>query len=75
MLWGMSENLLPRIPGQYIARALHTLPHAETAADEVMEAAIDVPGIGTVRIASKTRAVIPQRHYLARREMGLLILR
>ena len=75
MMWGMSENLLPRILGQYIARAPHTLQHAETAADEVMEAAIDEPGIGIVRIASKRRAVIPQRHYLARRGIGLLILR
>jgi hypothetical protein len=49
----MSEDLLPRIPGQYIAHALQTLPRAETAADTLMEATVEVPGVGTVRITAK----------------------
>jgi hypothetical protein len=53
MLAAMSDNLLARIPGQYAARALQTLPRAETAADELMEATIDVPGVGRVRITAK----------------------
>lgn len=54
MLRVMSDNgILSRIPGQYISRALRTLPNAETATDEQMEATIDVPGIGAVRITAK----------------------
>jgi hypothetical protein len=49
----MYENLLPRIPGPYLARALNTLPPAETAPDEIMEAIINVPELGTVRITAK----------------------
>jgi hypothetical protein len=43
MLWAMSEKLLPRIPRRSIARALQTLPPAETAANELMETTIVVP--------------------------------
>ena len=46
-------RLLARIPGQYISQALKTLPPAEIAPFDVMEASIDVPGIGTVRITAK----------------------
>jgi hypothetical protein len=56
MLWGMSEDLLPRIPGEYIAHALQTLPPAQTAADEVMEATVSVPRVGMVRITAKMAA-------------------
>jgi hypothetical protein len=49
----MSENLLPRIHGQYIARALQTLPNASTVLDTQMDATLDVPGIGLVRITAK----------------------
>ena len=47
------DNILPCVHGQYIARALQTLPRAETATDELMEAAIDVPELGAVRITAK----------------------
>ena len=49
----MDENILAQIPGQNIAQALQTLPGARTATDELMDATVDVPGIGTVRIAAK----------------------
>lgn len=47
------ENILPRVPGQYLAAALQTLPAAETARVDTMEASIEVPGIGTVRVTGK----------------------
>ena len=47
------ENILSRVPGQYLAAALQTLPKAETAAVDTMEATIDVPGIGAVRVTAK----------------------
>lgn len=48
------KNILARVPGQYIARALQTLPKAESApVDAIMEASIDVPGIGMVRVTAK----------------------
>jgi hypothetical protein len=46
-------NILARIPGQYVAQALNTLPNAEKAALDVMEVLIDVPNIGAVRITAK----------------------
>lgn len=46
-------SALARIPGQYIAKALNTLPPAETAALDVMEVLIDVPSLGAVRITAK----------------------
>ena len=47
------ENILARIPGEYIADALQTLPNAATAKEEFMEAVVHVPGIGRVRITAK----------------------
>ena len=48
---GMPEGLLPRIPGEYIARAKQTLPDPARAPDgALMDCYIDVPGIGRVRI-------------------------
>jgi hypothetical protein len=47
------KNILPRVPGQYVARALKELPDAETAQAEIMEATIDVPELGSVRITAK----------------------
>ena len=49
----MSENILARVPGQYLAQALNELPSAETAPAELMEATIDVPGLGTVRVTGR----------------------
>ena len=47
------DNILFRVPGQYIGAALNTLPNAETAMQDPMEALIDVPGIGPVRVTAK----------------------
>jgi hypothetical protein len=41
------------VPGQYVARALKTLPAAEMAPAEFMEATIDVPELGVVLITAK----------------------
>jgi hypothetical protein len=49
-----SDNgILSRIPAQFIARALNTLPPAETATDQFMETTVDVPELGAVRITAK----------------------
>jgi len=48
-----SENVLPRVPSQYLAAALGTLPNAEIAGQDVMEALIDVPDIGRVLVTAK----------------------
>ena len=53
MLGGMSENIMPRVPGPYLSDALKTLPKAETATVDTMDATIGVPGIGTVRVTAK----------------------
>jgi hypothetical protein len=42
-----------RIPGHYLARAIQTLPDASTVIDTHMDAMIDVPGIGLVRVTAK----------------------
>jgi hypothetical protein len=43
----MTDDLLPRIPGEYIADALLTLPHPEFLPDgSIMDAFVTVPGIG-----------------------------
>jgi hypothetical protein len=47
------ENILARIPGQYIAQALNTLPNAEKAELDVMEVLIDIPNLGAVLITAK----------------------
>jgi hypothetical protein len=47
------DNILERVPGPYVSDALQTLPNAETATVDRMEAVIDVPGIGTVRITAR----------------------
>jgi hypothetical protein len=46
----MSQNILARVPGPYLGSALQTLPPTETAASDTIEATIDVPGIGVVRV-------------------------
>jgi hypothetical protein len=43
-----------RIPGHYLARAIQTLPDASTVIDTHMDAMIDVPGIGLVRVDCET---------------------
>ena len=49
-----AKNILPRLPAPYVAAALNTLPPAETAAEDAMEAIVDdVPGIGNVRVTAK----------------------
>ena len=51
---GMSEDLLPRIPGEYIAQAKQTLPDAARAPDgALMDCYVNVPGIGRVRITAR----------------------
>jgi hypothetical protein len=49
----VSENILARIPGEYVADALQTLPNAATATEEFMQAFVHVPRIGRVRITAK----------------------
>ncbi len=50
----MTDDLLPRIPGEYIADALLTLPHPEFLPDgSIMDAFVTVPGIGRVRITAR----------------------
>jgi hypothetical protein len=44
--------MLARIPGQYVAEALKTLPPAENAKLDVMEVLIEVPNLGAVRITA-----------------------
>ena len=53
MLVSTSENILPLVPGPYLAAALNTLPHAEIAAADTLEATVEVPGIGAVRVTAK----------------------
>jgi hypothetical protein len=48
------SDLLPRIPGNYIAKALQTLPPAErAAAGGIMECFVNVPDLGRVRITAR----------------------
>jgi hypothetical protein len=46
------ENIVAQ-SWQYLARALKTLPNAETAPGEFMEATIDVPELGAVVITAR----------------------
>ena len=46
----MPENLLVKIPGQYIAAGSRSLPNADTSKDETLQAIVDVPNIGRVRL-------------------------
>ncbi len=46
----MTENLLVKIPGQYIAQGSRSLPSAATSKDETQQAEVDVPGIDRVRL-------------------------
>jgi hypothetical protein len=47
------DNILERVPGQYVSAAVQTLPNAATAAEDSMEAIVDVPGIGAVRFTAR----------------------
>ena len=48
------ENILSRIPAHYKAEALQTLPDAASADDgAIMEAFVDVPGVGRIRITAR----------------------
>ena len=50
----MTDHLLARIPGNYIAKALQTLPPAANADDgAVMDCFVNVPELGRVRITAK----------------------
>lgn len=50
----MSDNgILARIPGQYVADALKTLPSPEDSLDDLLETEIDVPDIGRVRFVAE----------------------
>jgi len=50
----VTDNLLSRIPGNYIAAALLTLPRADRAGDgAIMEPIIDVPEFGHVLITAR----------------------
>jgi hypothetical protein len=53
MLAGMSESILARVPGPFLAAALQKLPPAETATVDVMITTIDVPRIGSVHVTAK----------------------
>ncbi len=47
------ENILARVGGDYVAKALQSLPTAETARDKVMESVIGVPGFRKVQFTYK----------------------
>ena len=48
------DDLLSRIPAKYIADALLTLPDPEIVSEgAIMDAFVDVPGIGRVRITAR----------------------
>ena len=50
----VSENILSRIPGNYVAEALITLPPAESANDgTIMDRFVTVPSVGKVRITAR----------------------
>jgi len=50
----VTDHLLARIPGGYIARALQNLPPAAKAEDgALMDCFVNVPEIGPVRITAK----------------------
>ena len=50
----VSENILSRIPGNYVAEALQTLPYAASAEEgAIVEAFVTVPEIGRVRITAR----------------------
>ena len=69
------DNILERVPGQYIAGALQTLLKAETAADgAILEAFVDAPGIGGVCITASRRKSKKGRvsHYLWAAEKAVL---
>ena len=49
-----TDDLLPRIPGDYIADALQTLPDPARSRDgAMMDCFVDVPSIGRVRITAR----------------------
>jgi hypothetical protein len=43
------SNLLPRVPGDFVAAAIATLPNSVTAKADTMETVIEVPNLGPVR--------------------------
>jgi hypothetical protein len=47
------NGILSKIPGQYVAVANQILPKAETAQDDTMQAVVEVPGFGHVRLTFK----------------------
>ena len=47
------ENMLSKVPGQYVAQAILSLPEAQLSVGEVMEATIEVPGLGRVKITCR----------------------
>jgi hypothetical protein len=50
----VSENILSRIPGNYVAEAVIMLPPAESANDgTIMDRFVTVPGVGKVRITAR----------------------
>lgn len=46
-------NIMPRIPGKYLARGSQDLPAPDVAADAMAAGDSDVPGIGRIRITYK----------------------
>ena len=46
----MEDNLLAKIPGEYVAKAAQSLPPAATATFETAGAMLEVPNLGTVRL-------------------------
>jgi len=72
----VTDHLLARIPGNYIAKALQTLPPAERADDNaVMDRFGNVPEIGRVRITARRLKHNRGRstHYFWTAESALLI--
>ena len=50
----MPDNLLPRIPGEYIVDAMLTLPQPKLVEDSaIIDVFVEVPGIGRVRITAR----------------------
>jgi hypothetical protein len=47
------DDILARVPGQYVAQAILSLPDVSSSLCDVMETMIDVPGIGEVTITCR----------------------
>ena len=52
----MTDNgILSRIPGEYVAAALSTLPAPDSTREDDLETEMDVPGVGRLRSCGQTQ--------------------